>query len=51
MIILKSASYILSDVVVNPHPPAWVQLRYAGCQRLKKFCIPSKKEYFDNDFI
>ena len=35
-----SVHYILSDVVVNPHPPSRVQLRHAFCQRLKKFGIP-----------
>ena len=35
-----SVHYILSDVVVNPHPPSRVELRHAFSQRLEKFCIP-----------
>ena len=30
---------ILSDVVVDPHPPAWIQLGDIDCQWLQKIII------------
>ena len=34
---------ILSDVVVDPHPPAWIQLGDIDCQWLQKIIISRSK--------
>ena len=37
-------SHLLSDIVVNPHSPARIQLRHTGRQRLKKLGVPEQGE-------